>query len=255
MSMPRALLGLAAAIACATVAAMPSGPSREVARAVSREDGRLLYREEHWHLPGGGRLVLYHCPDGTPFARKTVAAGPSAAAPDFAFEDGRDGYREGVRSAAGGREVYVRERADAAERQARLRVPADAVVDAGFDAAVRERWDALAAGTRLSFLLPSRLAFVPVRIVDHDRKAGDAQTRRLRMTLDTWFGFAVPAIDLDYDAASRRLLAFDGIGTIRDGRGRHRPVRIVFDAAPPAPATADALTAAQQARLDGRCAL
>ncbi|HUD40854.1 MAG TPA: hypothetical protein VMR06_02535 [Dokdonella sp.] len=255
MSMLRPLLVVAAAIAWGTAAAAAAGPSREIARALAREDGRLLYREEHWHLPGGGRLVLYRCPDGTPFARKTVAAGPSAEAPDFAFEDGRDGYREGVRSGAAGREVYVRDRADAAERQARLRIPDDAVVDAGFDAAVRTRWDALAAGTRLSFLLPSRLAFVPVRIVDHDRAADDARTRRLRMTLDTWFGFAVPAVDLVYDAASRRLLTFSGTGTIRDGRGRHRPVRIVFDAAPPAPVSPAALAAAQQVRLDGRCAL
>jgi hypothetical protein len=255
MSPLRPLLCLAATIACTAAAATASGPSREIAQALAREDGRLLYREEHWHLPDGGRLVLYRCPDGTPFARKRVAAGPSAEAPDFAFEDGRDGYREGVRSGAAGREVYVRARTDAAEQRAPLRVPADAVADAGFDAAVRARWDALTAGTRLSFLLPSRLDFVPVRIVDHGRAAAAAPTRRLRMTLDTWFGFAVPAVELVYDASSRRLLTFSGTGTIRDGRGRHRPVRIVFDAAPPAPATDAALAAARDAPLDGRCAL
>ncbi len=250
----RPLLCLVALIACNAVATTAPGPSRELAQALAREDGRLLYREEHWHLADGGRLVLYRCPDGTPFARKTVAAGPSPEAPDFAFEDGRDGYREGVRSGPDGREVYVREGADAPERHAPLHMPADAVVDAGFDAAVRLRWDALAAGTRLSFLLPSRLAFVPVRIVDRGRAAAGAPTRQLRMTLDAWFGFAVPAVDLVYDASSRRLLTFSGTGTIRDGRGRHRPVRIVFDAAAPAAAPADALAAAQRSGLDGRCA-
>ena len=37
------------------------------------------------------RLVLYRCPDGRAFARKTVVERPAAQAPDFDFEDARDG--------------------------------------------------------------------------------------------------------------------------------------------------------------------
>ena len=48
---------------------------REDARALSRDDGRLLYREVHYRDRTGDvarRVVLYQCPDGVAFARKTV---------------------------------------------------------------------------------------------------------------------------------------------------------------------------------------
>ena len=64
-------------------------------------------------------------------------AAPSAAAPDFAFEDARDGYREGVRSRAGRRFVYTRP-PDGEERSRAIEVPPGAAIDAGFDARVRE---------------------------------------------------------------------------------------------------------------------
>src|SRR5687768_6044621 len=66
--------------------------------ARSRDGGEVVYRETHWRLTGGAlsRVVLYRCPDGTPFARKRLWGDPDAIAPRFEFVDGRDGYREGV---------------------------------------------------------------------------------------------------------------------------------------------------------------
>ena len=119
------------------------------ALAHDRDTGTLRYRESHWLYREGGvarRLVLYQCPDGRAFARKTVREGAAAQAPDFDFEDGRDGYREGVRSTPTGRLVYVRERAGAPVRERQLELPANVVIDAGFDASVRRRWRDLAAG-------------------------------------------------------------------------------------------------------------
>ena len=46
-----------------------------VGDAHARDDGRLLYREQHLVRRDGDRplerLVLYRCPDGTAFARST----------------------------------------------------------------------------------------------------------------------------------------------------------------------------------------
>ena len=48
------------------------------------------------------------------------------------------------------------------------------------------------------------------------------------MTLDRWYGFAAPAIELTYALQDRWLLEFAGVRTIRDSSGRHQDVRIEF---------------------------
>lgn len=207
---------------------------REEARVFAARDGRLLYTETHWTRGDASpeRWVLYRCADGKPFARKQVTP-PAGIAPNFALQDARGRYREGVRGAAGGRIVY-QQAAGAAEQARRLGVPADGVIDAGFDAAIRRHWEALMRGQvlQLQFLVPSRQRFFPVKVqrvgsIQRDQLAAE----RLRMTLDAWFGFAVPAVELVYARGERRLLEFLGTGNLRDARGRHPQVRIVFDAA------------------------
>ncbi|UHQ22100.1 hypothetical protein LVB77_15690 [Lysobacter sp. 5GHs7-4] len=222
---------------CCVWGAAGAGPvERYDGLAYARDGARLLYRETHWRYAEQGvghRLVLYRCPGGEAFARKRVVDGASAAAPDFDFSDGRDGYREGVRSRGDGREVYVQDGARAPLRSRALSLPRDAVIDAGFDAMVRARWDALSPGRAIAvpFLLPSRFDFLDLKLAAAAPARVDGRgARRLRMSLDRWYGFAIPAIELTYADADRRLLEFRGIGTIRDRRGRHLDVRIAFPA-------------------------
>ncbi|KRA48745.1 hypothetical protein [Pseudoxanthomonas sp. Root630] len=251
------LLGLA--LACLAV---PAGANadilRQEARAYARKGDTLLYRESHWRYRQDGlahRLVLYRCPDGRAFARKTVVERASAQAPDFDFEDARDGYREGVRSGPRGRSVYVRTSADATTRERAIALPAGGVIDAGFDASVRLHWDALRAGREVDqpFLLPSRMAYVPVSL-----RPGAAvrwqgiPAQRLTMRLDRWYGFIAPTMQLTYADADQRLLEFAGIATIRDAAGKHQDVRIVFPD-PPTPAGADALRQARATPLVRTC--
>ncbi|MBC7989004.1 MAG: hypothetical protein H7Y19_05410 [Luteimonas sp.] len=194
--------------------------------------GALAYRETHWRYQVRGvptRLVVYYCPSGAAFARKQVVDSPSAVAPNFMFVDGRDGYEEGVRTKAGGREVYSREQGDLRRQPRTIKIGSDAVIDAGFDALVRQRWDELLAGKKVSaaFLLPSRQDFIPVAIREQspDRIHG---VMRLHMRLDTWFGFAAPDTELVYRLSDRWLLSFQGIASVRDDSGRHQAVRIEF---------------------------
>ena len=213
------------------------------ARAYARGGATLLYRESHWRYRQDGsarRLVLYRCPDGRAVARKTVIERQRAQAPDFDFEDARDGYREGVRSGAQGRIVYVRDDAAAAQKERALAVPADGVIDAGFDASVRLHWTALQAGRDVTqpFLLPSRMAFMPVRLTPGAAVRWEGiPAQRMTMRLDRWYGFVAPTMQLTYASTDQRLLEFAGIATIRDSAGKHQDVRIVF---PEAAATADA---------------
>lgn len=245
-----ASIGLAMALSVAADAA--TGVRREHADVYAAGTDRLLYRETHWVLPGdAGRWVLYRCPDGKPFARKRVADG--SATPDFALEDPRGGYAEGVRGGGASRLVYVRQGGE--DRGRHVQVPADGVIDAGFDAAVRKHWASLMRGDaiRLQFLVPSRKRFYPVLV----QRTGEAnwqgvRAERLRMRLDSWFGFAVPDVLLLYSQADRRLLQFTGTGNVRNSGGDHPQVRIAFAPAPSL-VTAGDVAAVRGAPLDGRC--
>lgn len=226
---------------------------REEARAFARDDGRLLYRETHWRDRVDGvprRVVLYRCPDGRAFARKSVLTHAAATQPDVHYVDARTAYSEGVRTHDGRREVFV-ERDGALRTRPLPEAEMPAVIDAGFDAAVRARWEAFDAGPqRFAFLLPERFAFVPVRVSQVGE--GDGM-RHLRMAVDRWFGVVVPSIDLRYGLDDRRLREFAGPGTVRDARGRPRDVRIVFPATPPTAVSPAEIEAALSNPLDGRC--
>ena len=254
--MRNALVGLTMGAAlCVTLPARSEGAVgvRVEEADVTGGDGRVLYRESHYvdAASRSGRWVLYRCPDGRPFARKRVQGG--GVAPDFLMEDGRDGYREGVRSSGRLREAFLTE--GGRTRSTALDVGDGAVIDAGFDAAVRRHWDDLLRGrpVRLQFLVPARQRFFPVEV----RRAGPVQwqglaAERLRMRLATWFGFAVPEVELVYARADRRLLEFRGTGNVRDARGENPQVRIAFPKAP-RPAGAAEFAAVRRMPLDGRC--
>ena len=195
--------------------------------AYARKGGQLLYRESHWIQEKGQRLVLYRCPDGTAFARKSVASG--SVAPDFELVDGRDGYREGVRTRSGMRQVYTKAPAASAERSKRLPAQEGQIIDAGFDAHVRQHWDAMApsGSQRARFVVPSRLESMDFQLIP---LASDSNTRRYRLALDAWYAGALPSITVTYAATDRRLMRFEGIGNIRDAAGDFPAVRIEFPA-------------------------
>jgi hypothetical protein len=222
--------------------------------------GQVVYREEHWlyeikEVPT--RLVLYRCPSGEPFARKLVSEVPDEQAPDFELIDSRDGYREGVHTRAGHREVYVQARAGAPLRSAPLPPRQDAVVDAGFDAYVRGHWAALAAGRhlRVPFLVPSRLGYLDLSLNGTTQSSVNGQpATHLRMSLDAWYGFAAPSIELTYRTEDRRLRRFEGLSNIHDDSGGGQRVRIEFPpgAEFPAPGQPE-IDAAATSPLVGRC--
>lgn len=217
--------------------------------AYEKKNGKLLYRESHW-LQDGQRVVLYRCPDGRPFARKKVLG--ASAAPDFELVDARDGYREGVRTRAGVREVYSRDAAGVAEKSKVLPYTGNQVIDAGFDAYVRQQWDALASPDkqRIAFLVPSRLQDMDFKL---SPLAGNATSRRYGLALDAWYGGIVPSLTVTYATTDRRLLRFEGIGNIRTAAGKYPTVRIEFPTEKRSAATNADLAVAANAPLVRSC--
>ncbi|MGN6579614.1 MAG: hypothetical protein ACTHJ1_06460 [Bordetella sp.] len=230
-----AALWLAASFApCASPAQEPAA-QHYVGMAYASAGDTLLYSEEHWitrNARGEQRVVLYRCPNGNPFARKRLHGGIDDPTPDFDFHDRRDGYREGVTGGDGERQVYVQRDRSAPRQAAPLAVPRNAVVDAGFDAYLRGRWNALGEGkgTHIAFLVPSRLDYLHLKIHPRDGQDGGRAVRKFRLSLDAWYGFAAPSIEVVYSKDDHRLLRFAGVSNIRDDRGRTQQVRIEFPA-------------------------
>ena len=233
--------------------------SSEQADARDPASGRLLYREQHLlRRDAAGllreRLVLYRCPDGTPFARKRMDYRGGLLAPAFGLEDARTGYREGLRRLPTPR-LYVRASRSAGERSAPLR-PGGVVADAGFDEFVRAHWATLVAGRAapLDFAVPARLRsyrFSLARV--GQARIGGEDAMLLRLRLDGWLAWLAPHMDVAYGLHSRRLLRFEGVSNLPDpAGGRNWLARIDFGA-PPSPAT-DAEWARAQAAALSACA-
>lgn len=253
-------MGLAA---CASALAGPStGTIRHVeGSAYALSDGHLMYRESHWLFDDGGnpsRLVLYQCPDGKPFARKLLHDDGSAQAPDFELDDGRTGYREGVRRQGSQRIVFVRDSTHAAERTAVLKTSPLPVIDAGFDAYIRSHWNQPGkdGSDSVPFVIPSRLGTLGFSVKRMpDATVNGRHARLYRLGLDSWIGFALPHLDVAYDEQTRELLRFIGVANIRSSSGKNVQAKIVFDPAQDKDATRAELDAAARAPLDGKCSI
>ena len=217
----------------------------------------LLYRESHW-LDGATRTVLYRCPDGKPFARKRVQSGDQPTAPNFATDDARDGYREGVRSDAPNFEVFVRRKTSSKERSQVVAKPENAIIDAGFDAFIADNWDAMAAGAsrKVQFLIPSRLGYTDFIVIrGPDAKVAGVNARRFQLKLGAWYGFALPSIDVAYTVEGKRLLQYKGLANIRSNKGDNLKVRIEFPANKQGDGAGNSIVDPSAVALDGRCPL
>jgi hypothetical protein len=182
----------------------------------------LLYRETHYLFSGddggGERVVLYQCPDGRPFARKRSRDDGNPQAPDFDLFDARVGYREGVRRSGEQREVYVQRTAAQPEQADPLRLPADGVIDTGFDVFTQAHWDTLVRGDTVAFdfLVPSRRSFYAFKVGKVDLPTAPQGSITFRMASSSWLAFLLPHIDISYDLTTRRLVHYEGLSNVRD---------------------------------------
>lgn len=204
-------------------------------RATDPDSGRLLYTERHLLREVDGsprdRLVSYLCPNGTLFARKRVDYAPSVVAPSFQLDDGRDGYREGVRRADGRISAFVRKRTGAPEESGPLPTGERLVADAGFDEYVRRNWAALVAGKTLlvDFAVPASRRAYTFKLRKLASPTIDGVPAYLfRLKISGLLGLVAPQIDVAYARQSKRLLRFEGVTNLRDAEGDQWTARIAF---------------------------
>jgi hypothetical protein len=199
------------------------------------DGGDLLYVERHVETVREGRLaereVRYEDPRGQLIAEKLVRYGESPLAPSFAMTDFRIGLRESAEVDSGEVVLFsgpVEER----YRGRSVKRPQVPVIDAGFDAFMRENFPEVAEGRNLEFdfAVPAARRFFRFRLVPQGRVEYQGEealsvkmkpaSRLLRLLVDP--------IDLVY-GLDGRLLEFRGLSNVCDEEGDRYKVRIVFD--------------------------
>jgi hypothetical protein len=222
--------------------------------AASQRSGESLYTESHvLHYRDGHlaeRVVLYSCPDGTPFARK-VATYEDPLAPNFLFEDISNGVREGVQ-AGEQRRMFFRGVDQKPERSLPLPVVPGLVVDSGFDEFIRANWHALmtAGSLPLQFLVPSRFESMGFQ-VRHVRSGSEdgVPVEVFRLNVRGILGWIAPSIDVSYSEPEHVLLRYEGMSDLRDASGENLRADITFRLRDRKSSDAGAAAAAVQTQL------
>jgi len=226
--------------------------------AASQRSDQLLYGESHVVRYQNGRIaervVLYTCPDGTPFARKHSTY-EDPLAPNFVFEDVSNGMREGVRlgeRAGAGRQVFFRGVDGKPEKTAPVPQVSGLVVDSGFDEFIRSNWQTLMTQGSLSlqFLVPSRLETLSFQL-QHLRSGSEdgTPTEVFRLKLQGILGWIAPNIDVTYSERDHVLMRYEGLSDLRDKSGDNLRVDITFRLSDRKPSDAAAAAAAMSAPL------
>ncbi len=167
---------------------------------------------------------------------KTLEYSDSLATPAIEQIDYRNATKIFTRNTNAGVEVgYQRQgeplRSSEIQRSERL------VIDAGFDAYVREHWEALQAGrtVRGEFLVPARLDTVNIGISktdldDCEPSIEEALCLTVRpagfLRVLTWF---VDPLILAYDEQTQRLIQYKGISNLLDDEGNTQDVLITYE--------------------------
>jgi hypothetical protein len=206
--------------------------SKIVGSAYSVKTGALLYRETHEKLADGTYHVEYSEPDGRIFGHKTLDSSQSKMTPSFSQVNERNGERIEVTQSGGKLDVVYQENSTAKEEKASVKLAAGMVVDAGFDAFIKQYWDALESGKDMDieYLVPSKqttFAFRFSKISCVEGTKDGAQC--FALTPVSWLvKIAVDPIMVAYDPADKRLLRFTGRANICDEKGKYQTVDIQY---------------------------
>lgn len=203
-----------------------------VGEAYRLDSGELWYREKHYFRQGGlEHEVKYVDADGQPVARKLIDYRSGLTSPGFSQQGSSysDYYAASWQSPEQLLLQYREPSSDMQQGVVEVRQPL--VVDAGFDHFIRQHWEALVAGEKLTFnfAAPSRQQLVKLFVARMDCDLADANTVCFRATLDNlilrWF---VTPIEVVYAADSRLLQRYVGLANIADEQGVNHKVDIRY---------------------------
>ncbi len=225
------------ALTCAPCLAAQTTVSILTTQAYDLKHGNLVYTEERRQADFPARpgqwSFTYRDAKGDVIVRRQVDFRKNPVTPDYRLEDLRDGYVEGVEATSGALRVFARRKSSEPMKETVLKVPSVAVVDAGFNFFIEQEWDRLVSGEvlKFNFVAPIEYDYFGFRVYKADNVVHNGRPAyRIHLDIDNWlFRIFVAPIRLTYDAASRRLMIYEGISNINNDEGKSHRVRMVFN--------------------------
>ena len=229
--------------------------------AFELSSGKMIYTESHYlHFVDAvlsDRIVLYRCPNGKAFGRKTMRTKGKPLMPEFELFDARLGYREGLATRSGGLTVFYQNSAKKAEKADTLDATRALVADAGFDEFVRSNWTTLVGGNSvaLDFVVPSQLDYLGFKVKWVKKSAIDGEAVQVfKLAPSGILGWVTSGLDVTYSDSDRSLRQFAGLSNIRDLSGENYEAKIDFAKSKRVTyPNANAMTAAQAVPLVNNC--
>ena len=234
--MPKYPPMLAALLAVSTFAfgAPGDGLDDVVGNAYDRR-GTLRYREYHDYAAAPPAMVqqaVYRDPAGTEIGRMEADYRLDRFAPAYRMLDFRHDTEEVARR--DGDTVYLEHRLGAKRRSKTVQASPGRylVVGPGFNELIKAKWETLLAGEPLfcEFAVPNRLQLVAVRIRHLPSRDPNAGYRFSVAAENLLIRLIAPELKVEYDRATRALVAYEGPSNVNDDRNRQQDVVIRFAA-------------------------
>ena len=196
----------------------------------------FYYTEEHEEWKNGNQLsetqITYKDEARNTIVTKKIDYQKSRIHPDFRQEDFRDGSLEAAKTEGGVTELTYRKNRKKAIETKKIRIPGPIVIDGGFTNFVKDHWQDLEKGEKISFnfAVPSQLDYFAFRMFKaQEITFGGKRAVIYKMELDQPILRAIfPAVMLTYNMSSRRLMQYEGISNINDKKGKSYQVRIIY---------------------------
>ncbi len=205
--------------------------------AYDLKSNTLLYSESHQETYSGDTLlsstVSYRFPDGKTFATKHIDFSAGSFLPNFKLEDSRQGYIEGGKKEGDELVLFTRDTTQAALKEKRVKPPAPAVADAGFNLFIKAHWDELLEGktVKFNFAVPVRRDYYQFNA----RKIQDTQHENRPAVIinveiaSTLLGLFADPIVLTYDLETHNLVEYRGLSNLPTTDGtKNYLTRIVY---------------------------
>lgn len=203
---------------------------------------RYLYTEVHdQELATDGAvqsgLTVYYDAQGREMARKTLDFRQHRTVPIYRMDIPAVRYAEGISSSTPQAQIFKRD-GDQEERKSIGLGEGLVAADAGFNQLLQDQLAALRKGETVRFGLivaghTNRYKFRARKV--GEQADGTRPVLQLLVEPDSMLRMLVPAIKLDYDASTRKLLSYDGVSNIIDpATGKvYRHIHIIYGGPPP----------------------
>jgi hypothetical protein len=213
---------VAAVVASYAAAGHTAETQRFSATARDLKDGHVLYTEQYevqiedqrW-ISGTTRYVL---PSGKTIAERKFDFASDRYVPVFSLDQTDPSYREGI-DRVDRNKVEVFQVHDGAREAALIDRAKDLVADCGAQAFVADHMDELQAGkpVRFTLIVAGRVDSFRLRATKvKDTEVAGRRGVQIRIELDSVLSLVLPPIDIVIEPATKRILEYSGIATVKD---------------------------------------